>query len=58
MAKVLIVEDDSVIADGMARHLATAGFDPVVVGKGDQGMARLRYERMEDERSLPGSLGR
>src|SRR5262245_28339372 len=45
MAKVLIVEDDSVIADGMARHLATAGFDPVVVGKGDQGMARLRFER-------------
>jgi DNA-binding response OmpR family regulator len=45
MAKVLIVEDDAVIADGMARHLATAGFDPVVVGKGDQGMARLRYER-------------
>jgi DNA-binding response OmpR family regulator len=45
MAKVLIVEDDSVIAGGMARHLATAGFDPVVVGRGDQGMARLRYER-------------
>src|SRR3989475_4663554 len=45
MAKVLIVEDDAVIADGMARHLASAGFDPVVVGKGEQGLARLRYER-------------
>src|SRR5881409_45557 len=45
MAKVLIVEDDAVIADGMARHLAAAGFDPVVVGKGDQGLARLRFER-------------
>ena len=28
MAKVLIVEDDTVIADGMARHLGAAGFDP------------------------------
>src|SRR6187549_1137788 len=45
MAKVLIVEDDGVIAEGMARHLSGAGFDPVVVGKGDQGMARLRFER-------------
>jgi DNA-binding response OmpR family regulator len=45
VAKVLIVEDDTVIADGMARHLASAGFDPVVVGKGEQGLARLRFER-------------
>src|SRR5436853_6531453 len=45
MAKVLIVEDDAVIAGGMARHLASAGFDPVVVGKGEQGLARLRFER-------------
>ena len=45
MAKVLIVEDDAVIADGIARHLAAAGFDPVVTPKGDQGLARLRYER-------------
>jgi DNA-binding response OmpR family regulator len=45
MAKVLIVEDDAVIAEAMARHLATAGFDPVVVGKGGQGLARLRFER-------------
>src|SRR6476619_3815056 len=45
MAKVLIVEDDRVIAEGMARHLSSAGFDPVVVAKGEQGLARLRFER-------------
>jgi DNA-binding response OmpR family regulator len=45
MARVLIVEDDAVIADGMARHLSAAGFDAVVVHKGEQGLARLRYER-------------
>ena len=45
MAKVLIVEDDEVIGQGMARHLAAAGFDPVWVTKGEQGLARLRYER-------------
>jgi two-component system alkaline phosphatase synthesis response regulator PhoP len=43
--QILIVEDDPVIAEGMARHLAAAGFDPVVVGKGEQGMAKLRFER-------------
>ena len=45
MAKVLIVEDDEVIAQGMSRHLAAAGFDPLWVANGDQGLARLRYER-------------
>ena len=45
MAKVLIVEDDEVIADGMARHLASAGFEPVRVTDGTQGLARLRFER-------------
>jgi DNA-binding response OmpR family regulator len=39
-----LLEDDAVIADGMARHLAAAGFDPVVTPKGDQGLARLRFE--------------
>jgi DNA-binding response OmpR family regulator len=60
MAKVLIVEDDSVIADGMARHLAGAGFDPIVVGKGDQGLARLRFERPDVcvlDLMLPGRDG-
>jgi two-component system alkaline phosphatase synthesis response regulator PhoP len=44
VAKVLIVEDDNVIADGMARHLVAAGFDPIVVGRGELGLTRLRYE--------------
>jgi DNA-binding response OmpR family regulator len=45
MPKVLIVEDDEVIADGMTRQLAAAGFDPVCVANGEQGLARLRYEQ-------------
>jgi two-component system alkaline phosphatase synthesis response regulator PhoP len=44
MTKVLIVEDDEVIASGMAQHLSGAGFDPVTVGRGEVGLARLRYE--------------
>src|SRR5215211_2420394 len=45
MAKVLIVEDDELIAKGMASHLAEAGFDPLRVGNGEAGITRLRYER-------------
>ena len=45
MAKVLIIEDDEVIAQGMARHLQAAGFDALWVGKGEAGLARLRFER-------------
>src|SRR5919199_884510 len=45
MAKVLIIEDDDVIAEGMSRHLASAGFDPLWVNKGESGLARLRYEQ-------------
>ena len=45
MAKVLIVEDDEVIAEGMARHLTSAGFEPIRVTNGTQGLARLRFER-------------
>ncbi|MDQ3857789.1 MAG: response regulator transcription factor [Actinomycetota bacterium] len=44
MPKVLIIEDDEVIAEGMSRHLTSAGFDPVWVDKGEPGIARLRYE--------------
>src|ERR687885_1312531 len=47
MAKVLIVEDDDVIADGMARHLAAGGVDPLGVGRGELGLARLRFEKPE-----------
>ena len=45
MTKVLIVEDDEVIAAGMAQQLAAAGLDTVRVGAGEAGLARLRYER-------------
>jgi DNA-binding response OmpR family regulator len=45
MPKVLIVEDDEVIGRSMAIHLAAAGFDPIQVPRGEQGLARLRYER-------------
>jgi DNA-binding response OmpR family regulator len=44
MTKVLIVEDDEIIARSMSRHLAAAGFDPVWVDRGEQGVARLRFE--------------
>jgi DNA-binding response OmpR family regulator len=44
MARILIIEDDKVIAEGRARHLVAAGFDPVVVGRGELGLARLRFE--------------
>src|ERR671939_2036237 len=60
MAKVLIVEDDAVIAEGMARHLAAAGFDAIVSPKGDQGLARLRFERPDVvvlDLMLPGRDG-
>ncbi len=60
MAKVLIVEDDEIIADGMARHLASAGFDPVRVTNGTQGLARLRFERPDVcivDLMLPGTDG-
>ena len=60
MAKVLIVEDDEVIAEGMARHLETAGFEPLRVTNGTQGLARLRFERPDVcvvDLMLPGTDG-
>ena len=45
MTKVLIVEDDDLIAEGMAQHLTAAGLEPVRVGGGEVGLARLRHER-------------
>ena len=45
MARVLIVEDDEVIGQAMAAHLALTGFEPLLVAKGELGLARLRYER-------------
>jgi DNA-binding response OmpR family regulator len=45
VTKVLIVEDDELIADGIGQHLAAAGLDSVRVGGGEVGLARLRHER-------------
>ena len=45
MTKVLIVEDDDTIAEGMAQHLTAAGLDSMRVAAGEVGLARLRYER-------------
>ena len=45
MPKVLIVEDDDVIAQGIARHLERAAFSPVRVADGKQALARLRFEQ-------------
>src|SRR5690349_13486718 len=60
MPKVLIVEDDEVIAQGMARHLGAAGFDANWVPNGEQGLARLRYEKPDAcvlDLMLPGLDG-
>jgi DNA-binding response OmpR family regulator len=60
MPRVLIVEDDDVIAEGMVRHLEAGGFDAVAVVKGEQGLARLRYERPDVcvlDLMLPGQDG-
>ena len=60
VAKVLIVEDDETIAEGMARHLDAAGFDAVCVQNGEQGLARLRYEKPDAcvlDLMLPGLDG-
>ena len=60
MAKVLIIEDDEVIAQGMARHLTAAGFDPLAVSNGEAGLARLRFERPDVcvlDLMLPGTDG-
>jgi two-component system OmpR family response regulator/two-component system alkaline phosphatase synthesis response regulator PhoP len=45
MAKVLIVEDDDVIAAGISRQLEDAGYSPVWVADGKQALARFRFEQ-------------
>ena len=60
MTKILIIEDDNVVANAMAQHLAAAGFDPLVVARGELGLARLRYERPDVcvlDLMLPGMDG-
>src|SRR5690349_13081607 len=60
MSRVLIVEDDAVLARGMASHLAHDNLSPVVVEGGEEGLARLRYERPDVcvlDLMLPGRDG-
>jgi DNA-binding response OmpR family regulator len=60
MTRVLIIEDDEVIAQGMARHLIGAGFDALRVSNGEAGLARLRFERPDVcvlDLMLPGADG-
>src|SRR3954463_16198572 len=60
MAKVLIVEDDEVIGQSIVRQLSAAGLDPLWVPHGEQGLARLRYERPDVlvlDMMLPGIDG-
>ena len=47
MARVLIVEDDNVIADGMARHLVAAGFDRDTVVRVAGLVDRAEYKRRQ-----------
>jgi two-component system alkaline phosphatase synthesis response regulator PhoP len=47
MARVLVVEDDAVIAQAISSHLTAAGFEPLHVERGNLALARLRFERPE-----------
>jgi DNA-binding response OmpR family regulator len=45
MTKVLIVEDDPVIAQGIATHLNSVEFEPLTVADGAVALAKLRFEQ-------------
>ena len=45
MTKVLIIEDDEVIADGIVQHLRPQGSTPSASPAASTGLARLRYEQ-------------
>jgi DNA-binding response OmpR family regulator len=45
MTKVLIVEDDPVIAQGIVTHLNSAEFEPLAVADGAVALAKLRFEQ-------------
>ena len=60
MSRVLIAEDDPVIASAMATHLRHAGFDVEVAERGDRAMRKLRFERPDVaviDLMLPGMDG-
>ena len=56
MTKVLIVEDDEVIASSMAQHLSGAGFDPITVGRGE--VASLQRDAREQKMCQHGLAGK
>jgi DNA-binding response OmpR family regulator len=45
MPRVLIAEDDRVVANAMALHLRRAGMDVEVAEDGEKALAKLRFER-------------
>jgi DNA-binding response OmpR family regulator len=60
MARVLIVEDDDLIAEAMQQHLAAAGFDATRVADGTKALVRIRYERPDVvvlDLMIPGADG-
>lgn len=60
MARVLLIEDDEVIALGMLRHIEAAGFSAERTASGEVGLARLRDSRPDLcvlDLMLPGLSG-
>ena len=60
ISRILIAEDDSVIASVMATHLRHAGFTVEVAATGDKAMRKLRFERPDAavvDLMLPGMDG-
>jgi DNA-binding response OmpR family regulator len=45
--KVLIADDDSLVADVLSRKLITEGFEVVVVNDGQQALDRLKKEKFD-----------
>ena len=45
MPRVLIAEDDRVIANAMATHLRHAGMDVEWADRGDRAIRKIRFER-------------
>jgi DNA-binding response OmpR family regulator len=60
MPRVLIAEDDRVIANAMAAHLRRAGMDVEIAEDGERAIAKLRFERPDVavlDLMLPGMDG-
>src|SRR5262249_55778647 len=60
MSRVLIVEDDNVIANAMATHLRRAGLEAEWSDRGDRAIKKIRFERPDVaivDLMLPGMDG-